>query len=187
MPLGAAPPHDAHMSQDKSERREAVKRQWIAAGWLGAVVALALAALAPAGGAATSKSVAFSASYSGTAAVQVNGDIANISANGTGTGTLGAGKITGTGTGDSTQQPCVPFSGPGSMSGTAGTKLMFTVASGSQGCGDEQGQVFSVAGKANVTKGTGKLAGAHGTLKFTGVYDRGAGTFSVKFKGTLTR
>ena len=165
-----------------------MKRQWIAVGWLGALAALAFAALAPAGGAATSKPVAFSASYSGIAAVQVNGDIANISANGTGTGTLlGSGKIAGTGTGDSTQQPCVPFTGPGSLTGTAGTKLTFTVASGSQGCGDEQGQVFSVVGKATVTKGTGKLAGAHGTLKFTGVFDRGAGTFSVKFKGTLTQ
>jgi len=72
------------------------------------------------------------------------------------------------------------------MSGTAGSKLSFTVVPGSQGCGDEQGQVFSVVGKANVTKGTGKLAKAHGLLKFTGVYDRGAGTFTVKFKGTLS-
>jgi hypothetical protein len=176
------------MNPENVRGDEVVNRKWIAAGWLGVALALAAAALAPAGGAATSKSVAFAASYSGTAAVQVNGDIANISANGTGTGTmLGAGKITGTGTGDSTQQPCVPFTGPGSMVGTAGTKLTFTVASGSQGCGDEQGQVFSVVGKATVTNGTGKLAKAHGTLKFTGVFDRGAGTFSVKFKGTLTQ
>ena len=37
-----------------------------------------------------------------------------------------------------------------------------------------------------MTNATGKLKKATGTLKFTGVYDRGAGTFTVKFKGNLT-
>lgn len=156
-------------------------------GWVVAVAALVVAVFAPSGAGATVKKVAFTGNYSGTAAVQLDGNVANISANGTGSGTLiGAGKITGTGTGDSSQQPCVPFSGPGTITGTNGTKLTFTVPQGAQGCGDEQGQVFSVLGKATVTKGTGKLAKAHGTLKFTGVYDRGAGTFTVKFKGNLS-
>jgi hypothetical protein len=148
---------------------------------------LIVAVLAPTGAAAKVKTVAFTASYAGTANVQVNGNTANISANGTGKGTvLGSGSITGTGTGDSSQQPCVPFSGPGVMTGTAG-KLTFTVPAGAQGCGDEAGQVFSVVGKATVTKGTGKLLKAHGTLKFTGTFNRGDGTFSVNFKGTLTQ
>ncbi len=135
---------------------------------------------------ASTKVVAFTAKYKGTAVVKVNDSVADIAANGTGTGTLiGAGKITGKGTGDSSAQPCVPFTGPGSMTGAKG-KLLFTVVSGAQGCGDEQGQVFSVVGKAKVTKGTGKLAKAKGTLKFTGVYDRGTGAFSVKFTGNLT-
>jgi hypothetical protein len=132
------------------------------------------------------KTVAFSASYSGTAAAQVTDNIADITATGSGTGTLlGASKITGAGKGDSSVQPCVPFTGPGSMTGPGG-KLGFTVVSGSSGCGDEQGQVFSISGKAKVTTATGKLKKAKGTLKFTGVYDRNAGTFTVKFKGTLT-
>jgi hypothetical protein len=162
--------------------------RWITTGgWL-AAAALVVAILAPTGGAAKVKAVAFTATYAGTANVQVNENVANISANGTGNGTLlGPGTISGTGTGDSSQQPCVPFSGPGVMTGTGGTKLSFTVPQGAQGCGDEAGQVFSVVGKATVTKGAGKLAKAHGTLKFTGTYDRGAGTFSVKFKGTLTQ
>jgi hypothetical protein len=161
--------------------------RWITTGWF-AVAALVVGILAPTGAAATVKTVAFTATYAGTANVQVNGNIANISANGTGNGTvLGPGSISGTGTGDSSQQPCVPFSGPGLMAGTAGTKLSFTVPQSAQGCGDEAGQVFSVVGKATVTKGTGKLAKAHGILRFTGTYDRGAGTFSVKFKGTLTQ
>ena len=162
-------------------------KRWITIGWTGAAAALVVAILAPAGSTATVKQVAFTGSYSGTANVQVNGSVANISVNGTGTGTaLGAGSISGNGTGDSTQQPCVPFAGPGTMTGPGG-KLIFTVPQGAQGCGDEAGQVFAVVGKANVTNGTGKLKKAHGILKFTGTYDRGAGTFSVKFKGILSQ
>jgi len=164
----------------------------ITAGWLGVAAFLIAAVLAPVGGGAAvkpkpkPKPVAFTASYSGQANVQNTDSVANISVSGNGTGTLlGAGTISGTGTGDSSQQPCVPFSGPGSMSGPGG-KVSFTVLSGAQGCGDEAGQVFSVVGHATVTKGSGKLANAKGTLRFTGVYDRGAGTFSVKFTGTLS-
>ena len=161
--------------------------RWITTGWIAAAASV-VAILAPTGAAGTVKKVVFTATYSGTANVQVSGNVANISANGSGTGTmLGKGAISGTGTGDSSQQPCVPFSGPGSMTGAAGTKLVFTVTQGAQGCGDEAGQVFSVVGRATVTKGTGKLAKAHGTLKFTGTFNRGDGTFSVHFKGTLTQ
>jgi len=151
-------------------------------------VAAAFGVFASAGMAAKPhKTVPFTGSYSGTVAVNQTDNIADLLANGTGSGTLiGAGKITGSGKGDTSVQPCVPFSGPGSMTG-AGGKLLFTVVSGATGCGDEAGQVFSVSGKAKVTKATGKLNKATGTLKFTGVYDRGAGTFSVKFKGTLTQ
>jgi len=152
----------------------------------GAVVALALTASVALG--ASGKIVVFAASYSGTATTTVNDTVATISATGTGKGTgLGAGKITGNGTRDTSQQPCVPFTGPGAMIGTGKNKLTFKVVAGSTGCGDEAGQVFSISGKALVVKGTGALAKAKGTLKFTGVYDRGAGTFTVKFKGKLTQ
>jgi hypothetical protein len=158
----------------------------IAAGWIFAVVLAAVVASA-ALGVTPKKSIAFSASYAGSATVNVTDNVADIQANGTGSGTLlGAGKVTGVGKGDASQQPCVPFNGPGTLSGSGG-KLVFTVLSGSSGCGDEAGQVFSVSGKAKVTNATGKLKKATGTLKFTGVYDRGAGTFSVRFKGTLTQ
>ncbi len=133
------------------------------------------------------KTVAFTASYSGTAVVQVTNSTGDISANGTGTGTtIGTSTITGKGTADTSVQPCAPFTGPGTMTAANGTKVAFTVVSGSQGCGDEQGEVFSLSGKASVTSGAGKLAKAKGTLKFSGVYDRGAGTFTVKFTGKLT-
>ncbi len=53
--------------------------------------------------------------------------------------------------------------------------------------GAGSGHVFSLKGYLTVTKATGKLARAKGKLKFTGVYDRDDGTFSVKFTGTLTK
>jgi hypothetical protein len=167
-------------------KKEAQMKLRIATTLLAAVTTAAVAA-SFAGAAAKSKVVAFTASYSGTAVVKVTDNVADITANGTGKGTIiGSSKITGAGKGDSSVQPCVPFSGPGTMTAANGTKLMFTVISGSQGCGDEKGEVFSISGKAKVTKGLGKLAKARGTLKFTGIYDRNQGTFSVKFKGSLT-
>lgn len=158
-------------------------------------IASALAALsalligaAVASGAASVKVVNFSAKYSGTATVKVSGDVADISATGTGTGVpIGPGKLAGSGTGDATQQPCVPWGGTGVLSGTKSTKVFFKMLSGSQGCGDEQGNVFSIVAKAQVTKATGKLAKAKGTLKVTGIYDRGAGTFTAKFSGKLKK
>jgi len=154
---------------------------------LALVTAAAASVLAPPATSATPKSISFTASYAGTAVVQVTDQVADISASGKGTGTLiGKSSISGKGTADASVQPCAPFTGPGTMTGPTGTKLVFTVANGSQGCGDEQGQVFSLSGKANVTNGTGKLKKTHGTLRFTGFYDRGQGIFTVKFKGTLT-
>jgi hypothetical protein len=155
-----------------------------------ALVTLAVAALASAAAASAlpSTSVPFTAKYSGQASTKVDGNTANISATGTGIGTLiGKGTLTGTGTGDSSQQPCVPFGGLGKLTGVAGTTVTFKVISTSQGCGDEGGHVFSLKGTATVLKATGKLAKAKGSLRFTGLYDRDGGTFSVKFTGTLKK
>jgi len=161
----------------------------IATGAVAAVVATALVVSASALAATShsTKVIPFSAKYAGTATAKVTDNVADIAANGSGTGTLlGSSKISGTAKGDASAQPCVPFQGPGTIVGAAGTKLLFTVIAASQGCGDEAGQVFSISGKAKVTKGLGKLKNTKGTLKFTGIYDRGAGTFSVKFTGSLT-
>ena len=158
------------------------------------LIATALAAaFLVAGGALASTTrsavkIPFTAKYAGSAVTKVTDNVADISATGLGKGTpIGVGKITGTGKGDSSQQPCVPFGGIGKMTGTAATTVTFKVLPTSKGCGDEAGQIFSLSGKATVIKATGKLARAKGTLKFTGVYDRGAGTFSVKFTGTLVK
>ena len=158
------------------------------------LIATALAAaLLVAGGALASTTrsavkIPFTAKYAGTAVTKITDNVVDITATGAGKGTpIGVGKITGKGTGDSSQQPCVPFGGTGKMTGTASTTVTFKVLTISKACGDEEGQVFSLSGKASVIKATGKLARAKGTLKFTGIYDRGAGTFSVKFTGTLVK
>jgi hypothetical protein len=155
------------------------------------LVAVAVVALtaATAASALAPKNVPFTGSYAGQASAKVveGSSTANISATGTGTGTLiGKGTLTGTGTGDSSQQPCVPFGGTGSIVGAKGS-IAFKLSTGASGCGDEGGHVFSVKGYATVTKATGKLAKAKGTLKFTGIYNRDDGTFSVKFTGTLMK
>lgn len=132
--------------------------------------------------------IPFTAKYAGTAVTKVTDNVVDIAATGAGKGTIiGAGKVTGKGTGDSSQQPCVPFSGTGKMTGVALTTITFKVTSVSKGCGDESGQTFSLVGKAVVLKATGKLKNAKGTLKFTGTYDRGSGAFTVKFVGTLVK
>ena len=147
---------------------------------LAVVVAGAAAAVKP-------KPIAFVGAYTGTAVTNTSGTTVTITANGSGTGTLiGAGKITGTGTGDTSKQPCVPFTGTGKMSGAGGT-VIFKVIPGSVGCGDEQGENFTVTGKATILKATGKLAKRTGTLRLTGTYDRTSGAFTAKFRGSLVK
>lgn len=151
------------------------------------ILAVAVLALAIASAAATAvkKPIVFTGKYTGTATTQAADNVVTITANGTGAGTkIGSGKITGAGKGDSSKQPCVPFTGTGKVIGPKGT-LIFKVNPGSSGCGDEAGQLFSVSGKATVLKGTGLLAKRKGTLKMTGTFDRSSGAFTVKFTGKL--
>lgn len=150
-------------------------------------VAAVSAGSALAGTTGSTKIVKFNASYTGAAVVKVTDQVADISTTGAGKGTpIGAGKITGKGTGDAAGRPCVPFTGTGSITGPKKAKINFKMASGSQGCGDEAGEVFSVVGRAIVTGGAGAFKKAKGTLKLTGIYDRNEGTFAVKFTGKLT-
>jgi hypothetical protein len=141
-----------------------------------------------AGTASAAKPVVISGNYSGQASTKVDGSTVTIAATGTGKSTLlGAGKIVGNGTGDSSQQPCVPFGGTGKISGVAGTTINYKLLTGASGCGDEGGHVFTVKGTLLVVKATGKLARAKGSLRFTGVYSRDDGTFTVKLTGTLKK
>lgn len=148
-----------------------------------AALALVVAAVAM----ATTKPIAFVGTYKGTATTNQTDNTVAITASGTGIGTLiGAGKIAGVGSGDTSQRPCVPFTGTGSMKGAKGT-IIFKVNPGATSCGDDAGQLFSFTGKATVLKATGALLKAKGTLKMTGTYDRTSGAFSVKFKGALVK
>ena len=157
------------------------------------VVAVMLATTVVAQASATKKKpkkptkVAFVGSYSGTATTLVSGTTVTITAKGTGSGTLvGAGAISANGTGDSSQQPCVPFGGTGSITGAGGT-INFKANPGASGCGDEGGHNFTVKVYLAITSATGKLAKAKGTLRGIGTYSRDDGSFQVKFTGTLTK
>jgi len=162
-----------------------VKKFWISV--LASLIVLAAAATA---GAATGKKpvlVPFTGTYAGQASTQVQGTAATISATGTGKGTLiGAGSITGQGTSDTSQQPCLPLAGTGTIKGAAGT-IAFKLAPGGSGCGDEGGHTFSITAHLSVLSATGKLANAKGTLKLTGTYSHDDGSFSVKVSGNLTK
>ncbi|HTZ05190.1 MAG TPA: hypothetical protein VMB53_05505 [Gaiellaceae bacterium] len=150
-------------------------------------LALLVAATATAALAAAPKKVAFAAKYSGNATTKIDGNTATISATGTGTASqIGSGSIAGLGTGDTSQQPCIPFTGTGKMTGSGGT-ITFKVLSPSTGCGDEGGHNFTITSKLAVVNATGKLAKAKGTLRMTGTYSHDDGSFSVKVSGTLTK
>lgn len=153
-----------------------------------ALAAVVLAAvLASTSLAAAPKKVAFAGKYAGTATTKIDGSTATIAASGKGTATqIGSGSITGLGTGDTSQQPCIPFTGTGKIAGSGGT-ITFKVLPGSSGCGDEGGHNFTITSHLAVLKATGKLAKAKGTLKLTGAYSHDDGSFTVKVSGTLTK
>jgi len=159
-----------------------MKRLIITAGTAAATLAVVTATAL-----AVTKPIAFVGTFKGTATTNQTDTTVAISANGTGTGTLlGATKITGKGTGDSSQRPCIPFTGTGSMKGVKGT-IIFKVLPSSMSCGDDAGQFFTFTGKAQVLKATGTLLKRKGTLKLTGTYDRQSGAFTAKFKGSLVK
>jgi hypothetical protein len=151
--------------------------------------ALALAAItaASASAAREAKPILVSGTYAGQASTKIDSGTATIAATGTGKLTLlGAGKIVGNGTGDSTQQPCVPFGGTGTISGPGGV-ITWKAPTNANACGDEGGHTFTVKGTLQVVKATGKLAKAKGSIRFSGVYSHDDGSFSVKLTGTLKK
>jgi hypothetical protein len=151
-----------------------------------AAVVLAAATASTSLAAAQTK-VAFAGKYAGQATTKIDGNTATISATGTGTAVpIGAGSISGLGTADTSQQPCIPFTGTGKIIGKTGT-ITFKVIPGSSACGDEGGHNFTITSHLAVLKATGKLVRAKGTLKMTGAYSHDDGSFTVKVSGTLTK
>ena len=155
---------------------------------IGVAVAALVAGTALAAGSVGSTTVAFRATYAGKAVVRVTGSTADIpSASATGTGTLvGKSKLSGKGAGVGAD-PCGTFGGPGFITASNGKRLNFVIApTAGNACGDEGGQTFSLVGRATFKGGTGKYLKAKGSFKFTGIFDKGTGAFSIKLIGTLT-
>jgi len=153
-----------------------------------AAVVLAAVVAGTAFGAAPKK-MAFTASYKGTVAEKIDQNTVNAKATGTGTATgIGKGGLAGSVVATtSADQPCAPFNGPGTLTGTKG-KLKVTVVTGSRGCAasQEDKDSISLVGTVKVNGGTLKFKKAKGTLRFTGHYDRKGGSFNVKLTGSLT-
>ena len=153
------------------------------------VIAFAVAYAGTAAGSG-SKSIAFTAKYSGKVTEVVNGNEVTGTPNGKGTASLiGKGSMTGTVKGNqSSSTGCTPLTGTGMLKGPKGTlKLKLTNSpSPSTACGQEDDHnSIDFYGTAKVTGGTGAMKKASGNLHFSGHYDRGTGAFNVKLTGTL--
>jgi hypothetical protein len=155
----------------------------------GAIVATAAAVVAGsalAGGAAK-KPVPFRANFSGKAVVRVSGEHADIvSARAAGSGVpIGKATLAGKGAANNAD-PCPLFGGPATITAKAG-KLKFTVGpTAGKACTNEEGQLFTLSGRASIKGGTGKYARAKGSFRFAGTFNRKSGAFSVRFLGTMT-
>jgi hypothetical protein len=135
------------------------------------------------------KTVPFKGSYAGTVTEKVDGQNVTALSTGTGVGTaVGKGKLLGTVAATTANPPCSPLSGTGTLTGPKGRLKVTLVPALAKGCAaSEQDQTdITVSGTAKVVGGTLIFKKAKGTIHFSGPYDRKAGTFSVKFTGTLT-
>ena len=141
---------------------------------------------------ATAKTEAFSGTYRGTIAMLWSASAVSVtSLSGAGTGAdLGLAAVTGTG-GASPSGSCDPIDGVGVLTG-GGSTLHLKLATTSKGCAADAAAPTSVTvtGSAIVTSGTGKFAGATGTLKVLGSFSIKSTTAgsneSDAFSATLT-
>ncbi len=135
----------------------------------------------------STKIVQFTASYAGTAVVNVTDQVADISA--TGRAARGRPSAPARSRASARATPRSSRASPSpapARSSASREPVKFKVLPGSTGCGDEGGHGFTISAKTVVTGGTKAFAKAKGPLKLTGTYDRDAGTFTVKFSGKLT-
>lgn len=147
--------------------------------------------------ATASKSVALNLTFDGTGQLVWSGSdvqVPSLSGKG-GSSTLGLTTLTGTGSANP-QSQCTSIRGSGQISGSGGS-ITFKMDSKSQACGADDAAPTTVSlnnATATVSGGTGKYAGATGTLKVTGSFKIGstaAGTketqsFKATFTGTIT-
>jgi len=144
----------------------------------------------------TSKTLSINATYTGKIAMLwTDSSVTATTVTGTGTGTtLGLTQLTGSGSSSPASQ-CDSINGVGTISdGTNTLKASFDPAA--QGCAKESAAptTVTISGNAIISGGTGKYAGATGTLKFTGSFKVGstaAGTnessaLSLTISGSFT-
>ena len=138
--------------------------------------------------AAKAGAVAFDATYKGNMAiVWSDTSVQAPSINATGTGSnLGLAAMTGKGS-SAPQAQCNPFQGSGVLAG-GGNSLSVEFASSSEACADSDAAPANVTikGSATITGGTGKYAGASGTLKATGNFAIKTTTAGSKESSSLT-
>lgn len=121
---------------------------------------------------ATGGVVAFSGTYKGKMSVLWSDSgvqATSVTASGTGT-VLGLDSLSGTGS-SSPQNQCDSIDGSGVLSG-GGNTLKVTFDSNAKGCAEDGAAPTTVnlTGTASITGGTGKYAGATGSLKVTGSF-----------------
>lgn len=139
--------------------------------------------------AAAGGSVTVNLKFEGQAQVKQSGSSLDIKADAQGSGDPlgGSAHLSGAGQGNSDAKPCPVFTGPGTIEGSGGDKLSFTVDPKSSGCPDaDDNNTVIVAGNAVVAGGGGKYAKAKGTLRFSGTFERQSGTLKLQFTGSLT-
>jgi hypothetical protein len=124
--------------------------------------------------ASTAGSVAFQGTYKGKISILFgDGNLIQVTkVDGTGTGNVSG--LTGM-SGSASSAPsnlCDNFDGKGIISG-GGNSLNLTFDSSSQGCADSDSApaTITIKGSAKITGGTGKYAGASGTLVVKGTFD----------------
>lgn len=121
---------------------------------------------------ATGGVVAFSGTYKGKMSVLwADSGVQASSITGTGTGTvLGLDALSGSGS-SSPQNQCDSIDGAGVLSG-GGNTLKVNFDSNAKGCAADGAAptTVTITGTASITGGTGKYAGATGTLKVTGSF-----------------
>jgi hypothetical protein len=124
--------------------------------------------------ASTAGSVAFQGTYKGKISILFgDGNLIQVTkVDGTGTGNVSG--LTGM-SGSASSAPsnlCDNFDGKGVITG-GGNSLNLTFDSSSQGCADSDSApaTITIKGSAKITGGTGKYAGASGTLTVKGTFD----------------
>ncbi len=129
---------------------------------------------------------AFRAKYTGTGSGQATARGASGHASGSGTGNvIGPSRFSGAATAVVQSQSCVVFNGKLTMKGRGG-RIVLSAHGGHACTSGPTGANVAFSGTATVTDGTGRFAGARGTLSFTGSYVKETGSVTISFKGRVS-